>query len=99
MQLAAYMGFSEIYLLGVDHNYPIEFDADGNIVSENKGIKSYFGGEEAQKVAITPPKVIEMSRAFISANKVSKNADFTIYNATRGGKLEIFERKNFDEII
>lgn len=99
MQLAAYMGFSEIYLLGVDHNYPIEFDADGNIMSENKDVKSYFGGEEAQNVAITPPKVIEMSRAFISANKVSKNRDFTIYNATRGGKLEIFERKNFDEII
>lgn len=98
MQLAVYMGFTEIYLLGVDHNYAVEFDADGNIVNENKGTKNYFGGEENQNVAGTPPKVIEMSRAFISANKFSKTHGFTIYNATRGGRLEIFERVDFDKI-
>ncbi len=98
MQLAVYMGFTKIYLLGVDHNYAVEFDADGNIVNENKETKNYFGGDENQNVATTPPQVIEMSRAFISANKFSKLNGFTIYNATRGGKLEVFERVAFDEI-
>lgn len=98
MQLAVYMGFTQIYLLGVDHNYAVEFDADGNIVNENKEAKNYFGGDENQNVATTPPKVIEMSRAFISANKFSKLNGFTIYNATRGGKLEVFERVDFDKI-
>ena len=28
-----------------------------------------------------------------------KHPDFNIYNATRGGKLEAFERVNLDEIL
>ncbi len=99
IQLAVHMGFTEIYLLGVDHNYAIEFDEDGNVVSENKGLKNYFGGEENQKVVGTPPKVIQMTRAFISANRYSQNGNFQIYNATRGGKLEVFKRVDFDGLF
>ena len=32
MQIAAYMGFSEIHLLGVDHNYQKTIDIDGNVI-------------------------------------------------------------------
>ena len=99
IQLAVHMGFSEIYLLGVDHNYAIEFDAEGNVISQNKGLKNYFGGEENQNLAGTPPKVIEMTRAFISAQRYSKNGNFQIYNATRGGKLEVFKRVEFDGLF
>lgn len=99
MQLAAYMGFSEIYILGVDHNYPIEIDDDGNIVRNDDSVKAYFGEAMVSMSDINLPKVVEMTRAYISAEKFSRKNGFRIYNATRGGKLEAFERVNFDELF
>lgn len=98
MQIAAYMGFSEIYLLGTDHNYPIELDADGNIVKQDETVESYFAAAKVPMSAVNLPKVAEMTRAFISAEKHSRANNYRIFNATRGGKLEVFERVSFDEL-
>lgn len=99
MQIAAYMGFSEIYLLGIDHNYPIEIDDDGNIIKNDDSVKAYFGDAMVSMSDINLPKVVEMTRAYISAEKYSKENGFRIYNATRGGKLEAFERVDFDTLF
>lgn len=98
LQLAAYMGFREIYLLGIDHNYSIEIDKNGNIVKNDKSVKNYFTGVKEMKQS-NPPQVIEMTYAYLSAEPFSRNNGFRIFNATRGGRLEVFERKNFDEIF
>ncbi len=98
LQLAAYMGFTEIYLLGIDHNYSIEIDKNGKIVKQDNSVKNYFQGGAETKPG-NPPQVIEMTYAYMSAEPYSRNHGFRIFNATRGGKLEVFERKNFDEIF
>ncbi len=99
MQIAAYMGFSEIYLLGIDHNYPIEIDDDGNIIKNDDSVKAYFGDAMVSMSDINLPKVVEMTRAYISAEKHSRANGYRIYNATRGGKLEVFERVDFDKLF
>ena len=99
IQLAAYMGFSEIYLLGVDHNYSVEIDSDGNIIKHDDHVKNYFDEAAVSINDINLPKVVEMTRAYLSAEKYSRDHGFRIYNATRGGKLEVFERVNFDTIV
>ena len=99
MQIAAYMGFSEIYLLGIDHNYPIEIDDDGNIIKNDDSVKAYFGDAMVSMSDINLPKVVEMTRAYISAEKYSRENGFRIYNATRGGKLEVFQRVDFDALF
>jgi hypothetical protein len=82
MQLAVYMGFKEIYLLGCDCNY--------------SGPKQHFV-DYGSKVTDNPEE------RMISAYKVAKEyADahgIKIYNATRGGKLEVFERVDFDTLF
>ena len=98
MQLAAYMGFSEIYLLGVDHNYSIEIDKNGKIVKQDTSVKDYFQGSAETKPG-NPPQVIEMTYAYMSAEPYSRAHGFRIFNATRGGKLEVFERRNFDKVF
>ena len=98
MQLAAYMGFTEIYLLGIDHNYSIEIDKNGKIVKQDKSVKDYFQGSAEAKPG-NPPQVIEMTYAYMSAEPYSRDHGFRIFNATRGGKLEVYERKNFDEVF
>ena len=40
-----------------------------------------------------------VERAFQSAKLYAENHGIKIYNATRGGKLEIFERADFDLLM
>jgi hypothetical protein len=99
IQLAVYMGFKEIYLIGMDNKYAYSRLKDGNIV-RNEGVLSYFkeNGEDT-----TQPKVVaptwEMDVAYEYAEEFSMSNDFRIYNATRGGFLEKFERVNLDDIL
>jgi hypothetical protein len=96
IQLAIYMGYSEIYLLGVDHNYSVKTDSKGNIIKD-ESIKDYFEGLE--KTAITVMNYEATTAAFETARKYCDEHGVIIRNATRGGKLEAFERVDFDTIV
>lgn len=96
IQLAMYMGYSEIYLLGVDHNYSVKTDAKGR-VTRDESIKDYFEGLE--KTAITAMNYEATTAAFEAARKYADRHGIIVKNATRGGKLEAFERVGFDSIF
>ena len=100
IQLAIYMGFSEIYLLGVDHNYSRYTDENGNIV-EDPNIKDYFcGNYDMDFKAHINRNLGGTTKAFCAAEQLSKmKGNFRIYNATRGGKLEVFQRVNFETFL
>lgn len=92
IQFAAYMGFKEIYLIGVDCNY----SKDNNVINEN----SYFDKRlftSTRKYAA--PEVDTNLMAFARAKEICDKQGIHIYNATRGGKLEIFPRVNFDTLF
>lgn len=86
MQIAAYMGFKEIYLLGNDCSYS----------SDPK--KQHFAD-----FGHVDPTAVDARRRILFSYQVAKDyADrhnFTIYNATRGGQLEIFQRVDFDTLF
>lgn len=92
MQIAAYMGFKEIYLIGVDCNYSI----DNRTINEN----SYPDKRmyEPKKVGM-PPDFEYTFKAYYSAKEYCKEKGIVIKNATRGGKLEVFDRVNLDDIL
>lgn len=99
IQMAVYMGFKEIYLIGVDHNFSMYEDKDGNIIRDNT-VKDYFCdnyNEDKEKLEI--PNLDDSTKAYIAARKYCDKNNIKIYNATRGGKLEVFERVSFDEIL
>lgn len=96
IQLAIFMGYTEIYLLGVDHNYSVKANSKGKITKDDS-IKDYFEGLE--KTAITAMNYEATTEAFNVANKYCRSHGITIKNATRGGKLEVFERVNFDTLF
>lgn len=87
MQLAVYMGFKEIYLLGVDFSYGDE--------NENTTYKHFY--EEKNLTAVGFPKQVYL--AYCAAKKYADEHNIKIYNATRGGKLEVFERVDFDSLF
>ena len=45
------------------------------------------------------PRIEETTIAYETAEKVAYKKGFRIFNSTRGGKLEAFERKNLDEVL
>ena len=99
MQLAAFMGFSEIYLLGIDFSYAFSLDKHGNVV-RNKDVKQSYSFNDSN---INKYPVADLNSQLISYKTARKYADshsdFKIYNATRGGKLEVFQRVNIDEVL
>ena len=98
LQLAVMMGFSEIYLLGIDFNYSLHRDNKGNIIRDDK-VKDYAFDDKAANYTI--PNLEASYLAYCSAEEYCKkhNYEMRIYNATRGGKLEVFKRVNLDEIL
>lgn len=99
IQLAVYMGFSEIYLLGIDHNYAVTRDSKGNIVKNNADKQSYAAGMENYVNMNCLPRIEETTISFETAERLSYKYNFRIYNCTRGGKLEAFERKKLEEVL
>lgn len=100
IQMAIYMGFSEIYLLGVDHNYAKIIDENGNVVEDNS-VKNYFSDKyDADIKDMLTHDIGSATRAFMDVEMLSRQMKtFKVYNATRGGKLEVFERADFDRIV
>ena len=99
IQTAIYMGFKEIILLGVDNNYSITRNSDGTIVRQN--VSNYFASDDKQadKIMGSMPRVDNCTLAYEVAKEYADAHGIKIYNATRGGKLEVFERVDFDSLF
>ena len=103
LQLAYYMGFKEVYMVGFDHNYAIPKDADlsqtTTIISQaddvNHFSKDYFG----KGYRWHDPRVDRMEMGFSEARENFEKAGRKIYNATAGGHLEVFERVDYDKLF
>ena len=96
IQLAIYMGFKEIYLLGVDHNYSTSRDASGKL-HVDPSVQDYFDNQKYD--TRYDFGYLSVQYAYEIAKEYCDNHNIKIYNATRGGKLEVFERVDFDELM
>lgn len=97
MQIAVYLGFKEIYLLGVDHSYAASSFKDGKI-SESDVKNSYFKGMPTN-IKLSKPNTDNATISYIAARQFADRHNIRIYNATRGGRLEVFERRTLEEVL
>lgn len=95
LQLSIFMGFKKIYLLGVDHNYSQVLNPDGT-VSFNSNVRDHFSDSD---VIANTPAIYKITVAYQAAKEYADSHGIKIYNATRGGKLEVFERVDFDSLF
>ena len=95
-ELAVHMGFRELYIIGCDNSYGLEMRRDGTIV--NHGTASYFAGSD-EKSNKAVGATWEMNVAYEYARKYADGHGIKIFNATRGGHLEAFERVDFDTLF
>lgn len=102
MQLAYYMGFKTVYLVGMDFNY---IKPEGTIVSGKTWIsqgddpnhfsKDYFGKGKKYH----DPQLDKVKIAYEHAKKVYERSNRKIINLTHGGKLEVFQRQKFEDVF
>jgi len=101
LQFAAYMGFREIFLIGVDHNFTSIVRDDGSVLKFNQIERNHaeFMDDHQPEDIVKFPHVEKMEKAYLAARDYAQANGIKIYNATRGGKLEIFERVDFDRLF
>lgn len=103
LQLAYHLGASEIILIGVDHNYqePNTQDIVNGTVIESKTTDNnhfdpnYFGpGYRWHN-----PRIDRMEMAYLAARNFFRSRKKKVYNATIGGKLEVFPRVDYYDLF
>ena len=103
LQLAYYLGSREVYLVGIDHNYKQPSPADiveGNVITSQTADINHFDPEYfGPGYRWHDPKVDRMEQAYIEAKRFYESHGGKIYNATVGGKLEVFPRIDFNKLF
>jgi hypothetical protein len=102
LQLAYYMGFDEVILIGMDFSYtvPDSSQVDGVLITSmgddpNHFHPDYFGKGKVWK----DPKLDRVLANYALAKQMFESDGRRIINATPGGRLELFDRVPFDDLF
>ena len=104
IQLSLYMGYKEIYLVGLDHCYDKKTGAS-HFYENGKSIVDVTALKKAE-ILVDGNYVEESYRSFVFLldqhkiiNNYAKNIGFKIFNATDGGVLEVYPRIKFNSLF
>jgi hypothetical protein len=100
LQLAYFLGFSRVYLVGVDFNYSLIYRGQNSIEHSadhphDHFTADYFKPGETRYL----PQLDRAERAMRCAKNFYEAHGRRIWNATRGGRLEVFDRISLDEAL
>jgi hypothetical protein len=102
LQLAYFMGFTEVYLVGMDFAYtiPESHTRKGDVLlsdtdDPNHFHKNYFGKGKTWK----DPKLERVLMNYKQAKLSFESCGRQIINATHGGNLELFPRVNYNSVF
>lgn len=87
LQLAVYMGCSEIYLYGLDFSYGKHFTDRYSALEKRLPESAYRDARVRAKLG------------YESAKQAAEKAGVRIYNASRQTELSVFELADFDEVL
>ena len=99
LQVAYYLGFSEVILIGVDHSFATKGKPNTTIVSEgddpNHFNPAYFGKGFRWQL----PDLDTSERAYTLARETYTAAGRQVLDATIGGKLTVFPKVDYDSLF
>jgi hypothetical protein len=99
LQIAYHMGFSEVILVGVDHNFVSEGDPNTTVLSSGDDpdhfSSEYFGKGFRWQL----PDLKASEDAYRLAKEAFEADDRKILDATIGGKLEIFPKVEYQKLF
>ncbi len=99
LQLAFHMGFEQVILIGVDHNFASKGEANKTVVSEgddpNHFSPNYFGKGFRWQL----PDLETSEIGYAMARKAYEQAGRQVLDATIGGKLTVFAKADYDRLF
>jgi hypothetical protein len=99
MQLAFHMGFDEVIIIGVDHNYETKGKPNTTITSTGDDPNHFSGQYFGKGFRWQLPDLETSEMAYRMARKAYENASRRIVDATVGGKLTIFEKVDYNTLF
>lgn len=95
IQIAIYMGFKEIYLLGTDYDFLTHYGKSTHFYKEKTIVWHDIWGTYEDCVKT----FLQIMNEYRSIKLYSERRGIKIYNATLGGYLEVFRRKNLNSLF
>jgi hypothetical protein len=100
LQLAYYLGCTEIYMVGFDHFYHVPDKMDGFVITSDKEDVNHIHPDYFGKgYRWHDPNIARMERAYSEARRFLDSRGILVRNATVGGHLEIFERVDYGSLF
>jgi len=99
LEIAFYLGFSEVILIGVDHTYREQGQAGLPVVSKgedrNHFSPDYFGKGTVWQL----PNFVTMEHGYRQNRKLFEKANRIVVDGTLEGKLDIFPKVSFQKYL
>jgi len=106
LQLAVYLSFNPIYLIGCDTSYDVSRTVrteagqpDALVSTQNDDQNHFDRGYFGRGSKWHEPKVDRMIYHYEQARKACDAIGVSVYNATFGGNLEVFPRVDYRELF
>ena len=102
LQLAYYFGFTEVYLIGMDFKYEVHDSAIINgdkIISQEDDVNHFHPDYFGKGKTWHDPKLDNVLKSYQLAKLIYEHDGRRIINATAGGKLDLFERIDYNSIF
>ena len=102
LQMAYHLGFTEVYLIGMDFSYalPESTKVEGcNYTSQEDDVNHFHPDYFGKGKKWHDPKLDRVLMNYENCKKAFEEDGRKIYNATIGGKLELFERRDYEKLF
>lgn len=99
MQLAFFMGFETVVLVGVDHSFVSKGAPHREVTSQGDDPNHFHAGYFGKGVRWQLPDLAASEQAYLLARSVFTGDGRQILDATIGGKLTVFPKCSYDELF
>ena len=99
MQLAYYMGFKKVYIIGKDHSYNTKRKSGENIKSSGKENNHFIKGYYKEGQNWDAPDYETEEFAYSLARTAFEKDGRKILDATIGGRLKVFKKVNYNDLF
>jgi hypothetical protein len=99
LQLAFFMGFEQVILIGVDHSFSAKGAPNTTIISGGDDPDHFHKGYFGKGFRWQLPDLDTSERAYLMARRVYEEAGRQVLDATVGGKLTIFPKVEYTSLF
>jgi hypothetical protein len=99
LQLAYHLGFEQVILIGVDHNFETKGQPNTTVVSQGDDPNHFHAAYFGKGFRWQLPDLETSERAYHMALEAYTQAGRQILDATDGGKLTVFPKIDYDSLF